>query len=151
MTNDEIRMANQVRITNDEGDCQRPPASHSSFEFRHSNSPLLALLRAVLAAAALAAIDAEGVERAADDVVAHAGQIAHAAAADQHDAVFLKVVLFAGDVGGDFLAVAEPHAGDLSQRGVRLLGGHRLDLEAHATLLWAGFEVFHLVDPTEGT
>ena len=103
-------------------------------------------LGAVLAAAALAAVDAQGVERAADDVVAHAGQVAHAAAADQHDAVFLQVVLFAGDVGGDFLAVAQAHAGDLPQGRVGLLGGHGLDLKAHAALLRAGFQVLDLVD-----
>src|SRR4051812_39003626 len=67
---------------------------------------LLALLRAVLAAAALAAVDAERVQRPADDVIPHARQVAHAPAADEDDRVFLKVVLLAGDVGGDFLAVA---------------------------------------------
>src|SRR5947208_1434543 len=112
---------------------------------------LLALLRPVLRPAALAAIDAEGVERAADNVVAHARKVADAAAANQHDAVFLKVVLFAWDVGGHFLAVGEPDAGDLSQRGVRLLGGHGLDLKAHAALLRARFEVFDLVDSPEGS
>jgi hypothetical protein len=41
---------------------------------RIGGAGLLALLRAVLAAAALATLDAEGVERAADDVVPDAGR-----------------------------------------------------------------------------
>src|SRR5262249_10216706 len=38
---------------------------------------------------------------------------------------------------------------NLAQRGVRLLGGHGLDLEAHATLLWAGFQILDLIDSRE--
>ena len=60
------------------------------------------LPRAVLAAAALAVGDAGGVQRAADDVVAHARQVLDAAAADQHHGVLLQAVAFAGDVGRDF-------------------------------------------------
>src|SRR3954471_10037406 len=114
-----------------------------------SRCNLLAGLRAVLTAAALAALDAERVERAADNVIPHAWQVADAAAADEHDAVFLKVVFFARNVGGHFLAVAQAHARDLAQGRVRLLRGHRLDLEAHAALLRAGFEVLDLVDPRQ--
>src|SRR5689334_17184683 len=107
---------------------------------------LLRALGAVLRAAALAAVDAEAVKRAADDVIADTREVADAAAADEHDAVLLQVVLFAGDVGGHFLAVGEPNAGDLAERRVGLLGGHGLDLEAHAALLRAGLEVLDLVD-----
>ena len=46
----------------------------------------------------LRSLHALRVERAADDVVAHARQILHAAAADQHDRVLLQVVALAGDV-----------------------------------------------------
>src|SRR5260221_1076225 len=112
---------------------------------------LLGALGAVLRATALAAFDAEGVEGAADDVIADARKIADAAAADQHDAVLLQVVLFAGDVGGDFLAVGEPDAGDLAEGRVGLLGGHGLDLEAHAALLRACDKVFDLVDLRQGS
>ena len=63
-------------------------------------SPILLLLplRAVLRAALIALLHAARVEGAADDVVAHARQILHAAAADQHDRVLLQVVSLAGDV-----------------------------------------------------
>src|SRR5688572_24300455 len=50
--------------------------------------PLGAVLRAALAAVA----DTLGVEHAADDVVAHPGQVLHPAAADHHHRVFLEVV-----------------------------------------------------------
>src|SRR5688500_15569589 len=57
-------------------------------------------LGAVLRTALLAVGDAGGVQRAADDVVAHAGEILDAAAADQDHRVLLEVVTLAGDVRG---------------------------------------------------
>src|SRR5690606_30694999 len=56
-------------------------------------------LGAVLGAGLLAVGDAERVEHAADDVVAHAGQVADAAPAHEHDRVLLQVVAFTTDVG----------------------------------------------------
>jgi len=79
-------------------------------------------------------------ERTADDVVADAGQIADAAAADEHDRVLLEVVPLAGDVDRNFLLVRESHTGDLAQRRVRLLRRHRADLQADAPLLRAAVE-----------
>src|SRR5204863_7320862 len=86
---------------------------------------LLGPLDAVLGAARLAVLDAGAVQRSADDVIAHAGQVAHAAAADEHDRVLLQVVTLARDVGRGLAAARKAHAGDLSERGVRLLGRHR--------------------------
>ena len=88
----------------------------------------------VLGAGLLAVGHAQAVEHASNDVVADARQVADAAAANQDDRVFLEVVPFTADVGGDFLAVGEPHTGDLPERRVRLLRGHRLDLEADPSL-----------------
>src|ERR1041384_2181528 len=59
---------------------------------------LFGTLGAVLGARLTAILDALGVEHAAEHVVADAGQVAHAAAADQHDAVLLEVVALARDV-----------------------------------------------------
>src|SRR5437016_7844238 len=59
--------------------------------FRSSLRPLGAVERTALAALG----DALGVEHAAQDVIAHAGQVLHPAAADQHDAVLLQVVALA--------------------------------------------------------
>src|ERR1700750_2647284 len=95
----------------------------------------LLLLRSVAAARLLATADTLGVQRAADDLVAHAREVLHAAAADQHDRVLLQVVPDARDVGRDLDLAGQAHAGDLAQRGVRLLGGRRVDAGAHTTPL----------------
>src|SRR5437867_3220059 len=89
----------------------RPAARRATFTGLQAGFPvcaalcLLGALRAVLGARLLAILDALQVERAAHDVVAHARQILHAAAAHQHDAVLLQVVAFAADVGDDLEAV----------------------------------------------
>src|SRR5262245_59215947 len=70
----------------------------------------LALFRPIQTAASLASFDAKAIERPADNVISHAGQIPHAAAANQHDRVLLQRMSFARDIDGHFLAVAEPHA-----------------------------------------
>src|SRR5262249_5275974 len=66
-------------------------------------------LDAVLGAARLAVLDAGAVQRPADDVVAHAGQVAHAAAADEYDRVLLQVVALARDVGRGLAAARKAH------------------------------------------
>src|SRR4051794_17542316 len=90
----------------------------------------LLLLDAVLGAGLLAVAHAGGVERAADDLVADAREVLDATAADEHDRVLLEVVAFAGDVRGDLDAPGDPHAGDLAQRRVRLLGRARIHARA---------------------
>jgi hypothetical protein len=110
---------------------------------------LLGFFCAVLGAAATAGFDARGVQHAADDMISHAGQVTDAPAAHQHDRVFLQIMVDAGDVRRDFFAVGKADAGDLTQRGVGLLGGHGLDDQAHAALLRAGLKVLHLVDSLE--
>lgn len=96
---------------------------------------LLRTLGAVLRTALLAVLDTLRVEHAAQDVVAHAGKVAHTAAADQHDAVFLQVVAFAGDVGDDFALVGQADLGHFTQSRVRLLRGRRIDAGADTALL----------------
>src|SRR3954463_5227842 len=66
---------------------------------------LFGTLGAVFRTALLAVLDALGIEDAAENVVAHAGQILDAAAADHDHGMFLKVVTFAGDVTDDFEAI----------------------------------------------
>src|SRR6266446_2163604 len=90
----------------------------------------LALLGAVLGAGLLAVGDAGGVERGPDHLVAVTRQVLDAAAADEDDRVLLQVVPLAGDVGADLDPVRQPHARDLAQRRVRLLGRHRRDARA---------------------
>src|SRR3546814_5241234 len=83
----------------------------------------------------LAVLHTLRIEHAAQDVIAHAGKVAHTAAADQHDAVLLEVVAFAGDIGDDFALVGQTDLGDLAERRVRLFRRRRIDTGAKAALL----------------
>src|SRR5919107_4383288 len=94
-----------------------------------------ALLGAVAATGLLAVADALGVEGAADDLVADAGEVLHPAAADEHDRVLLEVVAHARDVRRDLDAAAQAHTGDLAEGGVRLLRGGGVDAGAHTASL----------------
>src|ERR1700755_3523420 len=102
---------------------------------RASASSRLLLLRPVAASRLLAVTDALGVERAADDLVTHTGEVLHPAAANQHDRVLLQGVAHARDVGSDLDLAGEPDAGDLPKRRVRLLRGGRVDAGADAAAL----------------
>src|SRR5216683_3274711 len=62
-------------------------------------------LGAIFGAALLAVFHALRVERAAHDVVAHARQVFHPPAADQHHRVLLQVVALAADIADHFEAV----------------------------------------------
>src|SRR6516162_1395249 len=100
----------------------------------------LLLLRAVAAAGLLAVAHALGVEGAADDLVADSGQVAHPAAAYQHDRVLLQVVPDPRDVGGDLDLTGEPDPRHLAQGGIRLLGRGRVDARANAPALGAALQ-----------
>src|SRR5262245_25988894 len=91
---------------------------------------LPALLGAVARAGLAPLLDAGGVERSADDLVAHARQVSNAAGSHQHDRVLLQVVSDARDVGRDLDAGGQADAGDLSKGRVRLLRGRGVDARA---------------------
>src|SRR5512140_1082808 len=92
-------------------------------------------LGAVLRPALLATLDAHRVEGAADNVVAHAGEVLHAAAADEDHRVLLEVVPDAGDVARHLEAVGQADAGHLAERRVRLLRSRGVHARADAALL----------------
>src|ERR1700733_6041430 len=104
----------------------------------------LRALGAVLRAALAALADAGAIERATHGVVAHTGQILHAAAADQHHRVLLQIVPFTADVAGDLVAVGEAHAAYLAQRRVGLLRRRGVHARADAALLRRRAERRHL-------
>ena len=81
------------------------------------------------------AVNALCIESSADDVVTNAGEVLDTAAADHNNAMLLKVVADAGDIRGDFVAVCQAYTGDLTQRGVRLLGSGGTNCGADASLL----------------
>src|SRR5207245_4352739 len=92
-------------------------------------------LGAVARTGLLAVRDARRVERCADHLVADARKILDAAAANEHDGVFLQVVPLAWDVRRDFHPVCQPDARDLAQGRIRLSRGDREDARADAALL----------------
>src|SRR6185312_14429558 len=110
------------------GDRLLPGIHHRVHEFRNDDVPELGIRKhfalfgrmatrhlgcsrlfrtfgAVFRSALLAVLDALGVEDAAENVVAHAGQILDAAAADHHHRVLLKIVAFARNVADQLEAV----------------------------------------------
>ena len=104
--------------------------SHNEFCYQAEKSKRVCLLLsaglrplgAVLGTGLHTLGNALGVQGAADDVITHAGQVAHTAATDHHHAVLLQVVAHTGDVSRDFDPVGKPDSGDLTQSGVRLFG-----------------------------
>src|SRR5437764_11972487 len=98
----------------------------------------LRALGAVLGASLLALGDAGTVERATDGVVAHAGEVLHAPAADEHHRVLLEVVALAADVARDFAAVGAPHAAHLAERGTGVLRGRGVDARGHPAVRRGG-------------
>ena len=84
------------------------------------------LLGAVAGAGLLATVYAGSIERASNDLVPNTREVLHTTATDEHDRVLLEVVTLTRDVGRDLHLGGETHAGDLAQRGVRLLGRDRV-------------------------
>src|SRR5579872_25857 len=117
----------------------------SALRRRDILSGLFRSFRAVKRTALSAVLHPLGVENAAEDMVAHARQVLHPPAADQHDGVFLQVVAFAGDVAHRLDARGQAHLGDLPQRRVRLLRRHRIDAGADAPALRRTLQGRHLV------
>ena len=68
-------------------------------------------------------------------VVTNTGKVLDTAAADHNNAMLLKVVADTGNVSGDFVTVGQTHTSDLTQCGVRLLGGGGTNCGADASLL----------------
>src|SRR5215831_18021334 len=94
------------------------------FSYLASTMPnLLGAFRAVLRATLLSIRHTDRIQRTADDVVAHPGQILYATASHQNNGVFLQVVSDARDVRCHFHTVRQPYARHFSQGRVRLLRG----------------------------
>src|SRR4029453_2357896 len=104
----------------------------------------LRALRAVLRTALTAVVHARTVEGAAPRVVAHAWEVFHTTAADQHYRVFLQVVAFAADVADDLETVGEPHLAHFTHRRVPLFRCGGVHARADTALLWASSEGRHL-------
>ena len=97
-------------------------------------------LGAVLGAALLAVFYAGSIQRTAHDVVTHARKVFHTTAADEYDAVLLKVMAFTGDVGDHLNLVGEAHLSHLTEGGIRLLRRGGIYAGANATALRTGVQ-----------
>ena len=75
-------------------------------------------------------------------MVTNTGEVPNTAAADEHDAVLLKIVTDAGNVGRNLDSVGKAHTGNFTECRVRLLGGSGLNCGANAALL-GGIRVGH--------
>ena len=95
----------------------------------------LGTLCTVLGTGLHTAVHALGIQSATNDVITDTGKVLNTTAANQNDRVLLQVVANTGDISGNFHAIGQTHAGDLTQSGVRLLGGGGTDSGSHATLL----------------
>src|SRR5690349_5200420 len=113
--------------------------------YSSSRSSSLGPLGAVQRTALPAVLHALGVEHAADDVIAHTGQVLDATAAQKHDRVLLQIVPLARDVTHDLIAIGKAYLGDLAERGIRLLWRRRVDARAYAALLRTTREGRHFV------
>src|SRR5690348_14150567 len=102
-------------------------------------------LGAILRTALLAVLDALGIQHAAENVVAHAGQVLDAAAADHDHRVLLQVMALTRDVTDHLEAIGQAHLGDLAKRRVRLLRGRGVDARANAALLRRLLQCGHLL------
>src|SRR5512132_882286 len=98
-------------------------------------STLLRPLGAVLRAPLPPCRDTLRIQRAANDVIAHARQILYAPTAYQHDGMLLEVVPLTGNVARHLVAVGQTDAGHLAQSRVRLLRRRRIDAGADTALL----------------
>src|SRR4051812_4454738 len=111
----------------------------------HDDRSLLRTLGAVLRTALLAVLDALGVEHAAQDVVAHARQVLHAAATDHDHRVLLEVMALARNVTNHLEPVGETNLRHFAERRVRLLRSGRVHAGAHTTLLRTLLQRRHLL------
>ena len=59
--------------------------------------------------------DAGGIQSAADDMVANAGQVAHLASAKHNNRVLLERVSLAGDISCNFLAIGKADSGNFTE------------------------------------
>ena len=76
----------------------------------------LGSLRTVLGTSLHTTVDALSVEGTADDVVTDTRKVLNTAATDHNNAMLLKIVAFARDVGRNFNAVGKTNSGDLTKR-----------------------------------
>ena len=95
-------------------------------------------LCAVFRTALLTVCNTLSIERTANDVVTHTGEVTYSSASDKNYRVLLKVVSDSGNVGGCLKSVCESYSGYLTKSGVRLFRACCRNLCANASFLRCG-------------
>ena len=95
---------------------------------------LFGFLGPVLRSFLFAFFHSRAVQFAAHNVITHARQILHPAAANQNDGMLLQFVALARNISRNFHPVGQFHPGHLAQRRIRLFGRGREHLGANAPL-----------------
>ena len=134
----EAALSPRENLVDQLGDEHRPVdrvGLESRVEARAASGHQARLLGAVAAARLGTVAHPDGVEGAADDLVAHPGEVLHPATTDEHDRVLLEVVADAWDVGRHLDPARQADSGDLAKRRVRLLRRRRVDARADAAAL----------------
>src|SRR4051812_43932730 len=99
----------------------------------------------VFGASLLAILYPLRVKHAAQNVVAHTGQVLHPAATDHHHRVLLQIVALAGNVPDHLETVGQPNLRDFAKCRVGLLRRRRVDAGTHPTLLRTLLKRGHLL------
>src|ERR1700693_765824 len=102
-------------------------------------SDLLCLFGAVTRSRLLTTLDSLRVQYAANNRVSHARQVVRAAAADQHNRVFLKIVALSWNVGNGFTTIGQALLGNLPKGGMRLPRSRGIDARQHTASLRIAF------------
>lgn len=104
----------------------------------------------VLASSLPAGFDSGTVQNATDNRIAKT-DILDATAAKQNYGVLLKVVSHSRNVGGDFHAIGQANASNLTDSGVRLLRGLGRNFDANTALERSREKYRMILDRIEGT
>src|SRR6476620_4520368 len=97
-------------------------------------------LRAILGPTLLSIGHANRIQRSANDVIAHARQVLHAASPHEHNGVLLQVVPHAWNIGCDFHAVGKTNTRYFAQCRVGFFRSRGIDTNADPALLRTTFE-----------
>ncbi len=100
----------------------------------HSSARLLSPFRSVFTSLLFPTLNGAGVQHAAHDMIPNPWKILDSPAANNYYRVLLKIMADPWDVSSNFVAIGQTNAGDFAQSRVRLLRGHRPNLNADTAL-----------------
>ena len=105
---------------------------------------LLRPLGTISAAGLLSILDSQRIQDPPNHLVPDPWQVSDTSPAHENDRVFLQIVAFARNVRRQLFSIRETNPSDLPECGVRLLGGHRPNMQADPSLLRASLQQWGL-------